>query len=72
MDIKPKENKDNGRILGDYDIWYKPCARCGHDTGKSTIHSIHEDAKRCWKCGNIIFRDYSERALKKITNKLSH
>lgn len=48
------------KTLGDFDVWYKPCERCGYDTGKSRKL---EDA-RCWKCGEIIRRDYSERALK--------
>lgn len=46
--------------LGDYDIWYKPCKRCGYDTAKSSKRSEN----RCWKCGNTIQRDYSDRALK--------
>ena len=48
--------------LGDYDVWYKPCEHCGADTGRST--SPKEGNKRCWKCGRMIKRDYSERALK--------
>ena len=51
------------RTLGDYDIWYKPCERCGYDTGKST--KPKEGNKTCWKCGNYVKRDYSDRALKK-------
>ena len=50
------------RKLGDYDIWYKPCGKCGYDTGKSVATT--EDNKRCWKCGGYIQRDYSDRALK--------
>jgi hypothetical protein len=52
-----------GRTLGDYDIWYKPCEKCGHDTAKSTRPK--EGNKTCWKCGNGVSRDYSDRALKK-------
>lgn len=48
--------------LGDYDIWYQPCEKCGYDTGKSTIPK--EGNKTCWKCGNFVKRDYSARALK--------
>ena len=46
--------------LGDYDVWYKPCSKCGYDTARSTERS----KPRCWKCGNRIARDYSDRALK--------
>lgn len=48
--------------LGDYDVWYQKCEKCGYDTGKSTIPK--EGNKTCWKCGNYVKRDYSERALK--------
>jgi len=50
------------RKIGDYDTWYKPCDRCGHDTAKSTPPK--EGNKRCWKCGDYVKRDYSDRALK--------
>ena len=33
--------------LGDYDVWYQPCEKCGYDTGKSTIPK--EGNKTCWK-----------------------
>jgi len=49
--------------LKDFDIWYKECDKCGHDTGKST--KPKEGNKRCWKCGNSVQIDYSDRALKK-------
>lgn len=49
------------RTLGDYDIWYKPCTKCGYDTGKSCQK---ENRPRCWKCGEHIERDFSDRALK--------
>lgn len=48
------------RRLGDYDVWYKKCENCGFDTGKSR----KLDDPRCWKCGRLIKRDYSTRALK--------
>jgi hypothetical protein len=51
------------RVLGDFDIWYKPCTRCGYDTGKST--KPKDGNKTCWKCGNFVQRDYTDRALKK-------
>lgn len=47
--------------LKDYDRWYKPCTKCGYDTAKSTKTS----PCYCWKCGNKVYRDYSDRALKK-------
>ena len=50
------------RRLGDYDVWYKPCKRCGYDTAKSTLPK--KGNKTCWKCGNFIERDYTDRALK--------
>ena len=53
--------------LGDYDIWYKPCSKCGYDTAKSTKRSKPE----CWKCGNSVARDYSDRALKP-TKRINH
>jgi hypothetical protein len=53
--------------IGDYDVWYKPCSKCGFDTGKSTVPK--EGNKTCWKCGNSIQRDYSDRALKPIQHK---
>ena len=46
--------------LGDFDVWYRVCDNCGHDTAKST----KESRPRCWKCGRKINRDYSDRALK--------
>ena len=52
------------KASGDYDIWYKPCEKCGYDTGKSTIPK--EGNKTCWKCGSFVSRDYSDRALKKF------
>ena len=51
------------RKLGDYDIWYQKCEKCGYDTGKSTVPK--DGNKTCWKCGNYVKRDYSDRALKK-------
>jgi hypothetical protein len=53
--------------LGDFDVWYKPCVKCGYDTGKSSIPV--EGNKTCWKCGNTVSRDYSNRALKKPKNR---
>lgn len=50
------------RTIGDYDVWYKPCEKCGYDTGKSEIPK--DGNKRCWKCGNYVKRDFSDRALK--------
>ena len=50
--------------LGDYDVWYQPCEKCGYDTGKSEIPK--DGNKRCWKCGNYVKRDYTARALKKV------
>lgn len=49
------------RKLGDYDIWYEPCEHCGYDTAKSR----KLEDPRCWKCGRLIKRDYSDRALKR-------
>ena len=46
--------------LGDFDVWYKECSKCGFDTAKSTEKSL----AKCWKCGSKIQRDYSDRALK--------
>ena len=51
------------RTLGDFDVWYKPCTRCGYDTAKST--KPKEGNKTCWKCGNFVQRDYTDRTLKK-------
>jgi len=45
--------------LGDYDRWFKKC-KCGFDPGKVSKKS----SDRCWKCGSVLTRDYSERALK--------
>ncbi len=50
--------------IGDFDIWYKKCERCGFDTGKSS--EPKEGNKTCWKCGNYVKRDWSNRALKKL------
>ena len=46
--------------LGDFDRWFKPCEKCGYDSGKAGEKS----EARCWKCGSKVFRDYSDRALK--------
>jgi len=48
-------------VVGDFDVWYQPCAHCGYDTAKSRVL----DDPRCWKCGRRIQRDFSDRALKK-------
>ena len=61
--MNSKNTDMKNRTLGDYDIWYKPCERCGYDTGKSI--KPKEGNKTCWKCGNYVKRDYSDRALKK-------
>lgn len=50
----------NGKTLNDYYRYFKPCENCGYDTAKAA----KEQPARCWKCGNQIYRDYSERALK--------
>jgi hypothetical protein len=63
---KPTDETKSGRTgvrrLGDYDVWYKPCEKCGYDTAKCTLPK--DGNKTCWKCGNFIKRDYSDRALK--------
>ncbi len=47
--------------LSDFAVYYKPCEKCGYDTAKST-----DKAKaRCWRCGNRVYRDFSDRALLK-------
>jgi len=56
----------NDRKLGDYDVYYLPCERCGYDTGKSV--KPKEGNKTCWQCGNFVRRDYTERALKNKPN----
>jgi tRNA(Ile2) C34 agmatinyltransferase TiaS len=48
------------RKMGDYDRWFQPCTKCGYDTGKAG----KKPGNRCWKCGNYLRRDYSDRALK--------
>jgi len=48
--------------LGDYDIWYKPCANCGFDSARKS-----KKDNKCWKCGRRIDRDFSNRAL--ISNR---
>ena len=50
------------RTLGDYDRWFKPCKNCGYDPGKVG----EKGSNRCWKCGEILLRDFSDRALKKL------
>lgn len=55
------------RVIGDYDVWFKPCEHCGHDTGRVSIRS--KGRGRCWKCGRTITRDFSDIALK---NKANH
>jgi len=62
MGLNLIQNKMKSRTLGDYDIWYQKCERCGYDTGKSTPPK--EGNKTCWRCGNYVRRDYSDRALK--------
>jgi len=47
--------------LCDYDRWFKPCANCGHDSGRKS----EKCETRCWKCGRNLERDCSDRALKK-------
>lgn len=51
--------------LGDYDRWFKSCEKCGLDSGKKTANCKNT----CWKCGNRLHRDYSERALKENKNE---
>jgi len=68
VSLKTLENvkKTSQRTLGDYNVWYQPCERCGYDTAKSTLPK--EGNKTCWKCGYSVERDYSERALKPKPN----
>ncbi len=47
--------------LGDFDVWYKDCVKCGFKTGKAT----QKLDNRCWKCGSRLERDFSDRAIKK-------
>jgi len=44
--------------MSDFDVWHMPCARCGFDPGKG-------ESNTCWKCGNLLYRDFSDRALKR-------
>lgn len=60
-------DKTSNYKLGDFDVWYEPCEKCGYDTGKSEVPK--DGNKTCWKCGNFVRRDYSARALKK--NKIN-
>jgi len=62
--VVPKEKLKTKpeRKLGDYDVWYKPCERCGYDNGKCPKPM---DNKKCWRCGNRVDRDFTDRALKK-------
>lgn len=53
--------------LGDFDIWYMPCEKCGYDTARSV--QPKNGIKTCWKCGSYVRRDYSERALKSNRRK---
>ena len=48
------------RKFGDYDRWFELCVKCGFDSGKSSEKS----KAKCWKCGEHLARDYSNRALK--------
>lgn len=51
--------------LSDYNIYYKPCEKCGYDTAAAT----KKTKPTCWKCGWRISRDYSDRALKQPIGK---
>jgi hypothetical protein len=70
MDTKNKLTASSGRMtrlvrhLGDFDVWYLPCERCGYDAAKSS----KADVKYCWKCGNRVYRDFTDRALKSLPN----
>jgi len=44
-------------VLGDYDVWYQPCAHCHYDEGKSTL--TKNGNKTCWKCGHRRSGPYS-------------
>lgn len=48
------------RTMGEYDLWMKPCEKCGFDSAKISEKS----AWKCWKCGGRLTRDFSDRALK--------
>ena len=53
--------KPAGRKMGDYDLWFKDCDKCGYKIGRMSENST----RKCWKCGNIrLQRDLSDRALK--------
>ena len=45
-------------VLGDYDKWPEKCKHCGYDAGRS-------DNNTCWRCGQRVRRDFSDRALKR-------
>ncbi len=53
--------------IKDYDLWMKPCRKCGYDAGRVAKKN---SAHRCWKCNSLLTRDFSERALKKECGKL--
>lgn len=59
-DDEVPSDRDRNHKLSEYNRWFKPCDRCGYDTGRASEKS----EARCWKCGNFITRDYSNRALK--------
>lgn len=48
------------RPISCFDRWFKPCSKCGHDSGKFG----ENERNKCWKCGNRLIKDYSDRALK--------
>ena len=52
--------------IEDYDIWFKPCEKCGFDTGRVAERRLSRfvHRERCWKCGGFLVRDFSDRALK--------
>lgn len=52
--------------LRDFDIWFKRCEKCGFNTGRASKKS----GNRCWRCGSVLQREFSDRALRK--NRVAH
>lgn len=46
--------------LRDFHLYFKPCS-CGYDSGRVSKRT----SSSCWKCEKQLYRDFSDRALRK-------
>ena len=61
LTLDAEQDKKPARKMKEYDLWFKPCSKCGYNIGRMSESS----ERKCWKCGSHnLERDYSDKTLK--------